>query len=85
MTEPSQPDHVTVTQLDDEWTMRQSALLDAVRDIALCEQAPGAEYAARHLVRLAALEFGHPVPEPVEREGGFLGMLYGNPVKSEGT
>lgn len=76
---------VTVTQLDEEWTIAQSALLDAVRDVALCADAPGAEYAARHLVRLAAHALGHPLPEPAEREGGFLGMLYGNPVKSEGT
>lgn len=70
---------------DDEWTTRQSALLDAVRDVALSAQAPGAMYATRQLVRLAAHEFGHPVPEPVEREGGLAAFLYGNPVKPTDT
>lgn len=65
----------------DDWTTQQSALLDAVRDVALCADAPGAGYAARHLVRLASLSLGHPVPEPVEREGGLTGFLYGNPIK----
>jgi len=75
--------HEIVPETDDGWTMQQSALLDALRDIALCVEAPGAEFAARHLVRLAAHAFGHPLPEPVEREGGLAAFLYGNPVKTD--
>lgn len=64
----------------DEWTTQQSALLDAVRDVALCANAPGAEYAARHLVRLASIALGHPVPEPVARQGGLINAIYGTPA-----
>lgn len=73
-TEPAGADEPQITPV-------QYALLDDVREIAMCADAPGAEFAARHLVRLLCLELGHPLPEPVQREGGFMGMLYGNPVK----
>lgn len=63
---------------DDGWTTQQSALLDAVRDVAVSD-ADGAYFAAKHLVRLLCLELGHP--EPVEREGGIAGVLFGNPPK----
>lgn len=66
----------------DEWTTRQSALLDTVRDVAVSD-ADGAYFAARHLVRLLCLELGHA--EPVEREGGVVGMLLGNPPKPAAT
>lgn len=62
----------------EDWTIKQSALLDAVREVAVSD-ADGAMHAARQLVRLLCLELGHP--EPVEREGGLLGVLYGNPPK----
>lgn len=66
-----------------EVTPVQYALMDAVRDVALSADAPGATYATRHLVRLMAHAFGYPLPEPAEREGGLAGFLYGNPVKPD--
>lgn len=68
---------------DDGWTTVQSALLDAVRDVALAELAPAADHAGRALVRLLALELGHPLPEPVERDGGLVNMIYGKPITTE--
>jgi len=69
---------------DDGWTTQQSALLDAVRDVALSADAPGAMYAARHLVRLAAHALDHPLPEPMEREGGLADLVWGKPVAPTG-
>lgn len=63
-----------------ELTPVQYALLDAFKDVALSAEAPGAKYATEQLARLTAAAFGYPLPEPVQREGGIMGMLYGRPV-----
>lgn len=66
----------------------QAALLDAVRDIALFQEAPGAMRATDALIRLLSLSFNVPPPKPVIREGGFVSAIFGNPVKDppgEGT
>lgn len=78
MSEPDTPGQPTP-----ELTPVQYALLDDVREVAMCAHAPAAQYAGRALVRLLCLELGHPVPQPVEREGGLAGLLYGNPVTPE--
>lgn len=64
----------------DDITPEQAALLDAVRDVALSNDAMAGEYAGKQLVRLAAAAFGYPLPEPVQREGGIAGVLYGRPI-----
>lgn len=61
-------------------TPEQAVLLDAVRDVALSNDAMAGEYAGKQLVRLAAAAFGYPLPEPVQREGGVVGFLYGRPI-----
>lgn len=61
-------------------TPEQAALLDAVRDVALSTDAMAGEYAGKQLVRLAAAAFGYPLPEPVQREGGVAGFLFGRPI-----
>lgn len=61
-------------------TPEQAALLDAVRDVALSNDAMAGEYAGKQLVRMVAAAFGYPLPEPVQREGGIAGILYGRPI-----
>jgi hypothetical protein len=60
-----------------------AALIDAVKDVALYAEAPAADHAGRALVRLLDITLGHPRPEPVEREGGIVGAILGNPVRKE--
>jgi hypothetical protein len=76
-TPPAQPEPPEPTPV-------QLVLLDAMRDVALSE-APGAKYAAEHLVRLTAAAFDNPLPEPVPREGGLASFLYGRPVVTNPT
>jgi hypothetical protein len=73
----------TASATDAEMTPQQYALLDAARDVALSTEAPAAELAGRHLARMAGETFGYPLPEPVQREGGLAGFLYGRPVNAE--
>ncbi|GAA4707334.1 hypothetical protein APR04_003786 [Promicromonospora umidemergens] len=63
-----------------ELTPVQYALLDALREVALSSEAPSGKYAGEQLARLVAAEFGHPLPEPVERDGGLTNFLYGRPI-----
>lgn len=66
----------------DDITPEQAALLDAVRDVALSNDAMAGEYAGKQLVRLAAAAFGYPVPEPVQRAGGLVDVVLGKPVNT---
>jgi hypothetical protein len=78
--EPAPADDVTPMA---ELTAQQYALLDAVRDIALAPGNPAAERAAKTLIRLVNIAFDAPEPETVQREGGILGALFGNPIRPD--
>jgi hypothetical protein len=79
MTTDTTPTTIAAAVEPAELTPMQYALLDAFKDVALSAEAPGAKYATEQLARLTAEAFGYPLPEPVLREGGVVGFLYGNP------
>lgn len=64
-------------------TSRQAALLDHLLDLARDLEAPTAKAAGEALIRITSIAFDAPLPEPVEREGGLVGALFGNPIRHE--
>lgn len=67
-----------------ELTPVQSALLDALRDVALDPDAPTSTYAGKELVRLTVDAFGNPIPKPeVVRQGGLADIWFGRPVRAD--
>jgi hypothetical protein len=72
---PAEPDYRPA-----DLTFRQAALLDHLLDLARDPEAPSAKEAGQALIRLTSIAFDAPLPEPVEREGGIIGALFGNPI-----
>lgn len=70
-----------VEELESEHELTAAlTVLDAVRDIALSAEAPGAIRATEALHRLLFLVFNQPVPQPILREGGVVDAIFGKPI-----
>lgn len=58
------------------------SVLDAVKEVALFQDAPGALRATDALTRLLYLSFNLPAPKPVLREGGMVDAIFGRPTRA---
>lgn len=72
-----------VDELESEHELTAAlSVLDAVRDVALSTEAPGALRATDALTRLVFLVFNRPVPQPIMREGGMVDAIFGKQVRA---